>query len=93
MQAEQEYFQNPDVSCRPEEPEGGILYNPVEDAIELVNMTGLTIWRFVKGTSIRQIAKEMSEVFDNIPSDQLEADIKEFVLHLVEKGFIKESSS
>ncbi|MBN1879714.1 PqqD family protein [bacterium] len=84
------YDQNPDVSCRPEEPEGGILYNPTEDTIELVNFTGLTIWRLLDGKSIPEIVSEMLGMFDGISEDALKEDVTEFILHLVDKRFIKE---
>lgn len=88
MKDEQRFIRNPDVSCRPEEPEGAILYNPVEDLIEVVNMTGLTIWRLLQGRTIAEIILEMKAFFEEVPDEQLDLDAREFVNHLVKRKFI-----
>ena len=90
MSGERRYSQNPDVSCRPEEPEGGILYNPVEDAIEMINMTGLTIWRLLQERTIGEIVSQVRDIFEGVPEDQLEDDVKAFIMHLVDRRFINE---
>lgn len=88
MSVEHRFIRNPDVSCRPEEPEGGILYHPIDDRIELVNMTGLTIWRLLQGRTLEEIVLEMKDCFDDPPEEQLEKDVKEFLDRLVEIRFV-----
>ena len=81
---------NPDVSCRPEKPEGAILFNPVEDKIELLNMTGLTIWELVDNNTIGDISEGLIEIFGDVSREELEKDVIEFIDNLVEKGFVNE---
>jgi hypothetical protein len=83
------YLANPDVSCREEEPEGALLFNPDTEAIMVVNSTGLLIWQVLdQPRTLDEIVAHLLEVCEDIPMDRVTADVSEFVQALESRGFI-----
>jgi hypothetical protein len=83
---------NPDVSLREEESEGAILFNADTDALLIINPIGLIIWKFLKihPRSSADIVSHLQETCDDVPPDQVEADVEKFIADLQGKGFIGE---
>lgn len=82
------YLANPDVSFRQEDDDGGILFNPDTDALEVVNPTAAAIWMFLSAPRTRaDITDHLCEVFEGAPRGQVETDVAEFLESLLKKGF------
>jgi hypothetical protein len=93
MSEAKRYLANPDVSCREEEPEeGAILFNPDTDAILVINPTGLLIWRVLEEKPRMQgeIVTHLMENCDDVPTDQVAADVDAFLQALLPGGFVGE---
>ena len=85
------YRANPDVSCREEGPDGALLFNPDTDAITVVNATGLLIWQALAGARTREeIVAHLLEACEGVPTDQVAADVDEFLQALTPGAFIGE---
>ena len=85
------YCMNHDVSCRIEEPEGAILFNPETDAVQAVNPTGLIIWQALeKPRSKQEIVEYLLDVCEDVPTDQVANDVEAFIEQLKSAGFIGE---
>jgi hypothetical protein len=86
------YLANPDVSCREEGPgEGALLFNPDTDAILVINPTGLLLWRVLDQPSTQHdLVSHLLDNCDDVPSDQVAADVETFLLALKPGGFIGE---
>lgn len=86
------YLANPDVSCREESPEeGALLFNPDTDAILVINPTGLLIWQALEQPHTQdEIVAHLLESCDNVPTDQVAADVEAFLQTLQPGGFIGE---
>ena len=70
------YLVNPDVSFRQEDDDGGILFNPDTDSLEVVNPVAAEIWKF------------LCAVCADAPREQVEKDVAEFIGSLAQKGYI-----
>jgi hypothetical protein len=82
---------NPDVSLR-EEEDGAILFNADTNALLVINPIGLVIWRFINihPRTRADIVSHLKEACDDVPLDQVEADVEKFIADLQGKGFIGE---
>jgi hypothetical protein len=84
-----QYLQNPDVNLREEDEDGALLFNPDTDRVQLVNNTGLFIWKFCSEKhTIDQIVVALEENFEDIPTNAVAADVEEFINQMVGSGFI-----
>jgi hypothetical protein len=92
MSEAKRYLANPDVSCREEEPgEGAILFNPDTDAILVINPTGLLIWQALeKPRTQDKLVAHLLKNCDNVPTDQVVADVDAFLQALLPGGFVGE---
>ena len=82
---------NPDVSFREESPEGAILFNPDTDALQIINPTGVVIWRFLAHPRKKgEIVQHLIETFEDVTQEQVEKDADEFIENLYSRGFIGE---
>jgi len=83
---------NPDVSCRIEDEDGAILFNPDTDSTQIINPIGLDIWRALEKhpKTLADVVSHIKNLYKDAPSDQVGKDIKDFILNLHEKGFIGE---
>ncbi len=87
--AEARYLINPDVSFRQEDEDGGILFNPDTDKLEVLNPTAVAIWLFLAAPHTRsEVAAHVCEAFAGAPPEQVEADVGEFLENMVSKGFV-----
>lgn len=92
MSEAKRYLANPDVSCREESPdEGAILFNPDTDAILVINPTGLLLWRALEQPRTPDdLVAHLLENCDDVPADQVTADVAAFLQALLPGGFIGE---
>ena len=85
------YTINHDVSCRIEEPEGAILFNPETDAVQAINPTGLAIWQALEYPRNKQeIVEYLLDVCEDVPEEQVVQDVEAFVEKLKAAGFVGE---
>jgi len=86
------YCINYEVCCRVEEPEGAVLFNPINDNVRIINPTGLVIWQALdafprkKGELVEYILMKYTDA----AVDQVIQDVNEFVDELNAVGFIGE---
>jgi hypothetical protein len=82
---------NPDVSLR-EDEDGAILFSADTNALLVINPIGLIIWQFIKviPRTRADIISHLQETCDEVPTDQVEADVEKFIVDLQVKGFIGE---
>jgi hypothetical protein len=83
------YQINPDVGLREEDEAGALLFNPDTNQVKVINATGLFIWKLCDGTkNLDEIAASLQEAFEDAPTDQITADVIEFIEEMVQTGFI-----
>ena len=86
--SEAKYLVNPDVSFRQEGDEGGILYNPDADSLEVINPTAAAIWAFLAAPRTQaEVVAHLCEVCEGASRAQVEKDVGEFLESLLKKGF------
>ena len=86
---EAKYLVNPEVSFRQEEEDGGILFNADTDSIEVINPTAVEIWTFLAAPRTQaEVTAHLCEVCADVPREQVDQDVAEFIESLVKKGFI-----
>jgi hypothetical protein len=84
------YIKNPDVVLREEEEEvGGLLYNPDNNQVQVLNSTGLFIWNTCDGSrGITEIVDYLKENFDEVPEDQVNTQVETFIEQMIASSFI-----
>jgi len=83
------YVQNPDVNLRDEDEDGALLFNPDTDRVQLLNSTGLYIWKLcAQEHTVDEIVAAFKAEFDEVPEDQVAADVEGFVHHMGDSGFL-----
>lgn len=83
------YLQNPDVNVADEDQDGALLFNPDTDQVQLINDTGLFIWKLcAQGHTTDQIVAAIKAEFDGVPDDQVKADVRAFVEPMLKAGFL-----
>ena len=83
------YTRNPDVVLREEDPDGALLFNPDTNQIRVLNTTGLFVWKLCDGSQgLPGFVATMQESFDQVPEDQVTAQVAEYVDDMVAAGFI-----
>lgn len=92
MKNKKKYLANPDVSCRVEDEDGAILFNPDTDSTQVINTIGLDIWRSIEKDpkSLEDVVLYIKDIYEDVPESDVERDVEEFVLDLHGKGFIGE---
>jgi hypothetical protein len=86
---ETRYVQNPDVNLREEDEDGALLFNPDTDRVQLLNSTGLYIWKLcARGRTQSEIAAAFLQDFDEVPAAAVAADVEEFVTGMLDSGFL-----
>lgn len=87
--SEAQYLVNPDVSFRPEDEDGGVLFNADTDSLEVINQTAVEIWTYLSAPRTQaDVVEHLCEVCDGAPREEVEKDVGEFLESLVGKGFI-----
>lgn len=86
------YLANPEVSLREEDGDGAILFNAESDALLIINPIGLIIWKYIEPhpRSKSEIVAHLKDMCDDVPAEQVEPDVVEFIEDLLAKGFIGE---
>ncbi|NCA81150.1 MAG: PqqD family protein [Opitutae bacterium] len=83
------FLVNPDVSFRQEDDDGGILFNPDTDSIEVINPVAVAIWTFLAAPRTQaEVVAHLCEVCEGTARAQVEKDVDEFIGSLLKKGFI-----
>ena len=83
------YLRNPDVVIHEEDPDGALVFNPDTDQIKVLNQTGFFIWQLCDGSyDMESIIARVKETFDEIPEDQVSAQVEDYVNEMVSAGFI-----
>ena len=85
------YSMNRDISCRIEESEGAILFNPETDSVQAINPTGLAIWQVLEYPRTKQeIVEHLLDVCEDVPAGQVALDVEAFIEQLKSAGFVGE---
>lgn len=84
-----QYICNPDVALREEDEEGELLFNPDTNQVKVVNTTGLYIWqKFSQACSAEAVVAGIQQEFEDVPADEVSADVQAFLDDMVQTGFI-----
>ena len=84
------YMQNPVVNLREEDEDGALLFNPDSNRIQLLNNTGFFIWKFCsEGRTLSDISEAVRQEYSDVPKEQLNEDVKQFLDEMFEIGFIE----
>ena len=83
-------LRNPDVVLREEDPEeGALLFNPDTNQVKVINATSLFIWQQCSvARTLEEIIAEVKKEFEEVPSEQVEQDVREFMDVMLTSGFI-----
>ncbi len=91
MSASARYLAKPNVSCRIEDAEGAILYDPDTDAVRVVNAVGIELWQTLsESRTCDELVAHLRQVCDGVTDGEVEADVKNFLSLLVRGGFVGE---
>lgn len=83
------YIQNPDVNIREEDEDGALLFNPDMDQVQLVSKTGFYIWKLcAKEHSVTDIVNAFKNDYDEVPEQEVIADVEEFINKMAGAGFL-----
>ena len=83
------FLVNPEVSFRQEDDDGGILFNPDTDSIEVINPVAVAIWTFLAAPRTQaEVVAHLCEICEGTARGQVEKDVDEFIGSLLKKGFI-----
>ena len=83
------YIRNPDVVLREEDEDGGLLFNPDTNQVKVINSTALFIWKRCDGKrSLQSIIEDLKVEFDQVPFDQVDQHVSEYMEDLTQSGFI-----
>lgn len=83
------YMRNPDVVVHEEDVHGALLYNPDDDGIRVVNRTGFHIWKLCNGNrDVRVLVREVKRTFREVPDEEVEGQVKQFLDEMLSSGFI-----
>ena len=84
-----QYLRNPDVVLREEDEDGGLLFNPDTNQVKILNPTGLFIWKQCESPRDQSaIAAAIRQAFEDVPGQELLADLQEFLSGMIQSGFI-----
>ena len=86
---EAKYLADPDVSFRPEDDDGGILYNAETDVLEVINPTAAEIWKYLAAPRTpAEVVAHLLAVCDGADREQVERDVEAFLESMRGKGFV-----
>jgi hypothetical protein len=78
------YLANPVVSCREEDADGALLFNPDADDTAIVDATGQVIWELLRTPhTLAQIVAHLTEMFRVPDPAQAASDVERFVQALL----------
>lgn len=83
------YIQNQAVNISEEDEEGAILFNPDTDFVQLLNTTGLFIWKFcAAAATMNEIVSAIKVEFDDVLEHNIMSDVEEYLGQMINGGFI-----
>jgi hypothetical protein len=83
------YVTNPDIIIREEDHDGALLFNPDTNDVKVINSTGSFIWRICQEERmLSDIIDAVKDNFEQVPSEKIEIEVKDFIEALVETEFI-----
>ena len=83
------YLCNPDVVLREEDEDGGLLFNPDTNQVKVLNITGLFIWKqFASPNRLEAVVEALRQEFEEVPADEVQSDVTEFLSGMIADGFI-----
>ncbi len=83
------YARNPDVVLREEGADGALIFNPDTNQVQVINATGLFIWKRCDGRhDAAAIAAALKEAFASVPDDEVDAHVKTFINDMRAGGFL-----
>ena len=86
---EAKFLADPDVSFRPEDDDGGILYNAETDVLEVINPTAAEIWKYLAAPRTpAEVVAHLLDVCDGADREQVERDVRDFLESMRNKGFV-----
>jgi hypothetical protein len=84
------YKQNPAVNLREEDEDGALLFNPDSNRIQLLNNTGFFIWKLCsEGKTSLELSEAVRQEYSDVPDEQVNEDVKQFLDEMAEIGFIE----
>jgi hypothetical protein len=87
--ASEKFACNPDVVLREEDADGALLFNPDTNQVKVINNTALFIWKLCDGScGMAELVANLKEAFDEVPEDQVEKDVRDFIEDMTRSGFI-----
>ena len=85
------YCINRDIVCRVEEPEGAIIFSPATGSVKAMNHIGLMLWKALENPCRkRELVEHLLLMCEDVPVDQVNRDVSDFVYELKAKGFLGE---
>lgn len=83
------YIQNPDINVREEDEDGALLFNPDTDQVRMITKTGFYIWGLCsKEHSVSDIVTAFKNDYDDVPEQEIVADVEEFINKMLDAGFL-----
>lgn len=89
-----QFYVNPVISCRVEDEEGAILFNPDLNSTILINASGLALWEFIhEPRMIGDISSFLKNTYDDCPDEEnIVSDVMEFLSGLLPDYVIEEET-
>ena len=85
--------QNPEIIFR-EEDDGAFLFDPQSGNLKYINGMGVNIYYLCSGNrSVTDIKSLVKENYRDVPQEQIEKDIKNFLQELTEMEFLKKKKT
>ena len=80
---------NPDVILREEDEDGGLIFNPDNNQIRVLNPSAILIWKNCDGQKgVEEIIQIIKDTYENVPDRKVEDDVGVFLEDMRTNGFI-----
>ena len=74
-----------------EEDDGAFLFDPIQDALQALNETGVFVFKELNGkNSVDDIVKKVLSQYSDVESDAVKKDVEEFIEQIRARGFLSE---
>ena len=91
MTEQTRFLANPDVSCRIEDDDGAILYNPDVQSCQVINAVGLELWQYLSEPRRRdELVEHLCATYDGATPADAASDVGPFLDQLLAYGFVGE---
>lgn len=89
MTHETRFLANPDVSCRVEDENGAILYNPDTSSCQVINAVGLELWQALsEPRRLKDLTELLCSRYEAVTAECASTDVREFLKRLSGSGFV-----